>query len=289
MKVPYDILKKKKLSCSIQLHISSLKEIMALLRIVLNRERILVKFLSIFRNMLYAEEASEMIRIGICDDEPVVYQQVKECIKDTNFGVPLDLVYFESGSDLLKYNNTIDILLLDICIPGMDGIEIGHQLREKHIIGKIIMLTSMVERFQEAFEIEAYRFVTKPIDKEKLVKAIQEAIGTFIGCDIVEVYLDNRKYTFQQRKINYISKDSSRTEVIIGCQAFRSGRTLGEWEKELDNRLFFQVHKSYIVNLSQVDRIEDKIYLKSGEILPIAKRRRNGLIKQYMQYDLRYR
>lgn len=79
------------------------------------------------------------------------------------------------------------------------------------------------------------------------------------------------------------------TEIIIGKNAFQSPKTLGEWEKLLDERLFLHVHKSYIVNLSKIDHIEDKIYLKSGEVVPVARRRKNDLMKCYMQYDLRYR
>lgn len=229
------------------------------------------------------------MKLGICDDEEVVHRQVKEYIAGIDCGVPLEIIDFYCGSELLKYKNPVDILLLDICMPELDGIQIGQRLKEKHTVGKIIMLTSMIERFQEAFEIEAYRFITKPIDRQKLAKAIREAIGTFIGGNLVEVYQNNRKYNFQQRQICYISREGSRTEVIIGRECFQSGRTLGEWEKELDSRLFVQVHKSYIVNLSQIEGIEDRILLKSGEIIPVARRRKSELRKQLMQYDLRYR
>ena len=214
------------------------------------------------------------MKVGICDDEAVVHRQVKEYIEGVDFGVLLEPVDFYNGSELLECTSPVDILLLDICMPEVDGIEIGRKL---------------VERFPEAFEIEAYRFITKPIDREKLVKAIREAIDTFVGCTPIEVYLDNQKYRFQQRQIRYISKLASRTEVIIGRESFQSGMTLAEWEDALDSRMFLQVHKSYIVNLSEIERIEDKITLKNGEILPVARRRKSELLKQFVQYDLRYR
>ena len=229
------------------------------------------------------------MKLGICDDEAVVHHQVKEYINDIDFGIPLEVTDFYNGEALIESASQIDILLLDICMPGLDGIEVGRKLKGNVNIGKIIMLTSMVERFPEAFEIEAYRFITKPIDREKLVKAIHEAIDTFVGCTPIEVYLDNQKYCFQQRQIRYISKLTSRTEVIIGRESFQSGMTLAEWESVLDSRMFLQVHKSYIVNLSQIEQIEDKLTLKNGEILPVARRRKSELLKQFVQYDLRYR
>lgn len=229
------------------------------------------------------------MKLGICDDEAVVHHQVKEYIEGIDFGVSLELVDFYNGKELLESTSQIDILLLDICMPELDGIEIGRKLKGNLNIGKIIMLTSMVERFQEAFEIEAYRFITKPIDCEKLVKAIREASDTFVGCVPIEVYQSNQKYRFQQRQIRYIGRMTSRTEVIIGRESFQSGMTLADWEKVLDLRMFLQIHKSYIVNLSQIERIEDKLILKNGEILPIARRRKSELLKRFMQYDLRYR
>lgn len=230
-----------------------------------------------------------MIRIGICDDEIAVHNQVKKSVDGHDFKTQIEIISFMNGQALLEYDQIIDILLLDICMPGNDGIEVGHLLKRNGMPGKIIMLTSMVERFQEAFEIEAFRFVTKPVDEKKLIKAIEETIRTFIGSDTIEVHLENVKYSFQQREISYISRVGSRTEVIVGNTAFQSPQTLGDWEKVLDDRLFFQVHKSYIVNLSKIDSIGEQIQLQSKEVLPVAKRRRSDLMKHYMQYDLRYR
>ena len=229
------------------------------------------------------------MKLGICDDEAVVHHQVKEYINDIDFGIPLEVTDFYNGEALIESASQIDILLLDICMPGLDGIEVGRKLKGNVNIGKIIMLTSMLERSPEAFEIEAYRFITKPIDRKKLVNVIREAIDTFVGCTPIEVYLDNQKYCFQQRQIRYISKLTSRTEVIIGRESFQSGMTLAEWGSVLDSRMFLQVHKSYIVNLSQIEQIEDKLTLKNGEILPVARRRKSELLKQFVQYDLRCR
>ena len=77
--------------------------------------------------------------------------------------------------------------------------------------------------------------------------------------------------------------------MIIGEKAYQSTYSLEDWEAALDERIFFRVHKSYIVNFSYIDRIEDKIYLTSEEILPVAKRRKNALMQRYIQYDLEFR
>jgi DNA-binding LytR/AlgR family response regulator len=230
-----------------------------------------------------------MITIGICDDERAVHEQVKAYLDAHTWENELELIHFYDGQELLSYDNAIDILLLDISMPGPDGIEVGRRLKKSRKAGRIIMLTSMVERFPEAFEIEAYRFVPKPVEEEKLIRAIEDSLATFIGTDIVEVFQGNLKYDFPQKEISYISKVYSRTEVIVGKTAFQSDLTLDEWSGILDARMFFQVHRSYLVNLDKIQHIDEEIRLESGEKLPVARRRKADLMKCYMQYDLRYR
>jgi DNA-binding LytR/AlgR family response regulator len=230
-----------------------------------------------------------MIRIGICDDERAVHEQVNAYLDAHTWENEFELVHFFDGQELLSYDDAIDILLLDISMPGADGIEVGRRLKKSRKVGRIIMLTSMVERFPEAFEIEAYRFVPKPIEEEKLIRAIEDSLATFIGTDSVEVFQGNLKYEFPQKEISYVSKVYSRTEVIVGNTAFQSTLTLDEWSGILDARMFFQVHRSYIVNLDKIQDIDEEIWLQSGEKLPIARRRKSELMKCYMQYDLRYR
>lgn len=112
-----------------------------------------------------------MIKIGICDDELLIHNQLKKIISDKDFGEKIEIVSFLNGADLLEYEDTIDILLLDIVMPEMDGIDVGRLVNRQKNVSKIIMLTSMRERFKEAFEISAYRFVTKPIAQSELVQA----------------------------------------------------------------------------------------------------------------------
>lgn len=65
---------------------------------------------------------------------------------------------------------------------------------------------------------------------------------------------------------------------------------MGEWTKQLEGKLFFQCHKSYIVNLSMIEDIgEDRAILITGEQVRVARRRRAELLQVFMEYDTRYR
>jgi len=66
-----------------------------------------------------------MIKIGICDDELAIHNQVKKYILDKDFGEKIEIVSFLNGADLLEYGDTIDILLLDIVMPEIDGIDVA--------------------------------------------------------------------------------------------------------------------------------------------------------------------
>lgn len=70
----------------------------------------------------------------------------------------------------------MDILFLDIEMPGEDGIQTGKRLRERGSECKIIMATSMAERFKEGYHIGASRFVTKPFDQEEVEEELDKRL-----------------------------------------------------------------------------------------------------------------
>lgn len=95
------------------------------------------------------------MKLGICDDEAVVHHQVKEYIEGIDFGVSLELVDFYNGKELLESTSQIDMLLLDICMPELDGIEIGRKLKGNLNIGKI--------EFSHSTLHNRFRFIFSPI------------------------------------------------------------------------------------------------------------------------------
>ncbi len=169
----------------------------------------------------------EMIKIGLCDDEVYVhevaskiiekYQQKRKC--------SLEVVHFFSARELLE-SEEVQILLLDIDMPQMDGIEAAFQLREQGKECRIIILTSKRERFKDAFKIRAYRFVTKPIDLEELEEALDDARSALLGYGKVELKFEMITCKIFQYQIDYLQACGDYVKIYVGEKICESTRAL---------------------------------------------------------------
>lgn len=230
--------------------------------------------------------------IGVCDDMQSTHAIIEELITEyeEKLDIPCNIIHFYSGKELLENATKLDMLLLDIEMPEMDGIEVAEQLNLGGIEYKIIMLTGKSERFKEAFKIGAFRFVTKPIDAEELYEAIDDVRKCMPREETVCVLCDGKTYEIRQKDIIYIEGNKSVTNIYTKNREYHSYLPLREWEKQLEEKVFFRCHKSYIVNLGAIEDIkEDKAILVTEEYVTVAKRRKEEMRQAFMEYDTRYR
>lgn len=234
----------------------------------------------------------DKMTIGLCDDENYVHDLVDKIIKKyaKENHVEIFIEHFWTSEELLNNSKELDILFLDIDIPEMDGIEVGHKLRKRNVNYKIIMLTGREDRFREAFEIEAYRFITKPIDEEKIFHSIDAVRDTNILKRKVEVFRNGVQYRIPQKEILYVEANRSSTLVFTANYEFRSEHTLSVWLEILDERSFFQCHKSFIVNMGKIEVVKDVyILMINGDRVAVSRRLRKAFLNAYMLYDTKWR
>ena len=120
-----------------------------------------------------------MIYIGICDDEKYMLDHIRTMASRFFRGKNTEaaILEFSCGEELLKYDGQIDILFLDIQMKGMDGMETARRLRRRKFRGTLIFTTILREMVFEAFEVQAYDYLVKPIDASTLVSTIKVAMA----------------------------------------------------------------------------------------------------------------
>ncbi len=145
----------------------------------------------------------ENIHIAVCDDEELTHREVEEKLIEYRESrkCVYKLSHYDSAQMLLNETEEIHILLLDIDMPVMDGIEAAAALKKSGRQCNIIMLTSKRERFKDAFKIGATRFVTKPIEKDELFEALDSAVASLAGYGTVTVKYNGEDCTVRQRDI----------------------------------------------------------------------------------------
>lgn len=116
------------------------------------------------------------MKLAICDDEMQNQELVEEVIR-TSETRPVKIHKFSDAQVLLnevRKNGGFDVYILDVVMPGMNGIELGKQLRAEGFDGKIIYLTSSQEYAVESYRVKAYDYLLKPVEPQALCQTLDE-------------------------------------------------------------------------------------------------------------------
>lgn len=213
------------------------------------------------------------MRIAICDDEEIFREQIKKYISEVCSDFKAD--EFSCGDDLAASENIYDIIFLDIEMPGKSGIETAELLRKNGTDAEIIFLTSHVEFVYEAFKVRAFRFLTKPIEREKFIEAFHNAALNRSAMEKVVVECRGSAAELYTENIVYIESSGEGTFVHDSRgNYYPSSASLKEWGEKLNSELFFRIHKTYLVSMKHVVSFEKGIVRLSGYDgeFPVARR-----------------
>ncbi len=216
------------------------------------------------------------MKIAICDDSAVdrdyTAGMVEAWARDRE--ILLILRKFPSAEAFLfQYaeEKDWDILLLDIEMGALDGVSMAKTVRKENEAVQIVFLTGYSDYIAEGYEVAALHYLMKPIKSEKLRVVLDRAAekrkqqdrclnlelsGEMVRLPFYEIrYLEVRQ--------NYVTLHAKREYTVK--------RTLGEFEKELDQR-FFRVGRSLILNLKDVRRVtRTEVRLSDGTVLPLPR------------------
>lgn len=240
-----------------------------------------------------ADTEVNMLKVGICDDELLIRENLHRKIVEiaNKYELHICVSCYESGSALLEEIDTLEAVFLDIDMPELDGIETGKRIGKKNQNCKIIMATGRMDKFKEAFRIQAFRFVTKPFDDGEIEEALQAIMSTRIGMERIELYENRNSFQVPQRDILYIAAYNGYSEfMVVGTdKTLRKECSLSELEQELSRELFFRINRQCMVNLRWITEYENGYILLQDKRLLISRRRKKEFEQAYLAYDLRYR
>lgn len=225
------------------------------------------------------------MRIALCDDDNQITDQLQKYLTQyfeyEKLEVP-EFSIFSDGESLLNDPHMIDIVFLDIELTGIDGLHAGKQLKKQNKNIIIFIVTSYMEYLDEAMGFHVFRYISKPIDKQRLLKNFKEALKeyhasiqtfmietknnnvTVLSTDIIMVQAYNRKVIIYTTKGNY--------ESIHNFQY---------WIEKLNASYFYNSHRSYIVNFFYITSFnKDAILLYDGKLIAYLARRKYQLLKK---------
>ena len=228
------------------------------------------------------------LKILIVDDERLARRRLDDALSTITTTYPLDIVgHADNGQAALVLieEESPDVVLLDIQMPGMSGIDVARALQHRPLRPAVIFLTAYDQYAMDAFDVEAVDYLLKPIKDERLLQALQKAKAWRTGTKLqttathIPAHRDGKKCMLSVDDIQVATSDWRSTRLYVGgSDAFTSDWTLLRLEEEYPH-VFCRIHRATLVNLSGVQRLERTdderwtVVMKDiAEIFPVSRR-----------------
>lgn len=223
-----------------------------------------------------------MFQIAICEDEKIYSDKIKLFINE--FDSMFDIDVFSTGKSLLDSNKNYDIIFMDVELPDANGITL---LKSNPLNSIIIILTSHTEEAIRGYHVNAFRFLTKPIDHVLFHEAILSAIN-ILKKDIHIKVLDNKSNLkkISVKNIVYAEAGDRKTGIRTINDFFYVKKPIGQIEAILSSNFYF-VHRSYIVNMNYIERLDLKnrnIIMQEESVIPVSRLKWHDFKCSFFQY-----
>ena len=224
----------------------------------------------------------------IVDDNKMARTALKQLISQVDF-----LTFKEECAnpiDAFNYlhKETIDLVFLDVEMPGMTGIELIKNLEKRPII---ILITAKTDYAVEAFELNVADYIIKPVTLSRFMTAIVKAKELFESKEQkIELNEKDKEYIFVRSnavltkiKINditYIQALGDYVNIFTGDKRYTVHITLKGMEEKLSAEKFYRLHRSYLVALDHIDKVEEGTVFIGKHPIPIGEQFKKELLKK---------
>lgn len=229
----------------------------------------------------------------IVDDEPLAREGMLLLIQD----IPeINVIGSFNGVNKAREfmnNNKVDLIFLDIQMPGINGLEFAQTISDETLI---IFTTAYSQYALKSYEVDAIDYLVKPIIKDRLEKAIKKALvyhnllskeddkGTIESTesDFILVKSDRKYHKILFKEIIYIEGLKDYAVMYVNDHKIITAMNLKTISQHLPEEMFIRVSKSYLVNSNHIDSFDNHtIYIKNTEI-PIGEVYRKKFLDQYL-------
>ncbi|MBQ8566203.1 MAG: response regulator transcription factor [Clostridia bacterium] len=229
------------------------------------------------------------LNIAICDDEQIQIDNLNKMVSEwaMSEGVSVNLKSFHSAeSFMFEYseNKSFDILLLDIEMSGMNGIELAKKIRQDNGRAAIIFITGYPDFISEGYDVSALHYLMKPVKFEKLTEVLKRSVSNMEaeppslvieGKELLRVFF---------KDIIYAESDGHYVVLKTVKGEHRIRMTIPEIAEKLTEG-FFRCHRSYVVGLKYVQKItKASVFLSNGTELPLGKGQYDEMNRQLIGY-----
>lgn len=232
------------------------------------------------------------MKIAVCDDEINVISATCKLLQEWagKHAVPLTLYRFTNGDDLLAAHHQycMDLILLDVVMPLLNGIDTARELRQKDTAVHLIFLTSSREFAADSYDVDAFYYLLKPIDKDKFFLILDRFLDAWKKSE--DTFMAQTALGFSRIRINdveYLEAQNKEVRVYLSDGSQIDIRELFSRCEEVFSpaRGFYKCHRSYIVHLSHVAQFtRTTITTSQHASIPISRNSYAAFKEAYFQH-----
>ena len=229
------------------------------------------------------------MRILICDDDSLVVEQLQKYIRNFFKNISLkcpEIACFSDGESLLADTGEKDILFLDIEMPGINGIYVGNELKRANDNIIIFVVTSYSQYLDDAMRFHVFRYLSKPLDIHRFFRNMKDAIDLYTTLAInLPIETKQGVHTLPASSVIAVEAQGRKVTVHTTLCDFESVHNMQYWLELLPKNLFFQTHRSFIINFEHVTNFDrNLIYMTAGLSAYLTKRKYSLFKEAYLLY-----
>lgn len=255
-----------------------------------------IKFIDDIKPIQNILMEAEMLRVGICDeDERFVVKLEHDLIEyaqKENILIEVDILKNSKELfNIIENDGLFNILFLDVELEKNAGIKIGKKIRSniKNEIMQIIFVSSKDDYAMSLFDIRPMNFLIKPVNNKKVNFVLNEYRRLYEFQNIYFKYnIGKREYQISNQCIVYFQSQGKKIRMVTldGTENFYE--KLSQVMQRLNSNYFFEIHKSYIVNMRYITRYQkDSITMVNGDIIPISRARQKTVEQKILGSDFK--
>lgn len=229
-------------------------------------------------------------KIAVCDDEQDQTEYILSILAawGRQYGCTCDVSVFDSAESFLfdyEDHKTWDILLLDVEMKNMTGIELARRIRKDDNRTEIIFTTAHFEFAGEGYEVDALHYLVKPVSDAKLMQVLDKAaqrlsvepLSVVINCSGETLRLYESDILYVESFLHYILIHTKDNE-------YRIKENLSAFAQKLSDD-FYRVHRSYLVSLKHITRISRTSVSVGRTELPLSRGKYDDIHRAFIEHN----
>lgn len=230
-----------------------------------------------------------MLSIAIVEDEESERRHLQECIQYLAEKEQFDyhVIEFSSGTAFIaQYQPIYDIVLMDIEMPGMNGMDAARALRQMDTSVVLVFVTNMIQYAVSGYEVDALSYLLKPINKYDFLMKMHRAVArtTKRVDESIQIKAAGEVYRIRVASIKYLDVQGHYVTYCTTEGNYQEYVTLKEAEQKLNKSFFVRCSRPYLVNLKFVTGVKEDMVLIGGDKLPISRACKKEFLAAFAAY-----